>query len=281
MLNIGCHLSSSKGFLKMGEEALRLGANTFQFFLRNPRGGAAKEIDPADAAALRALLQKNAFAPVMAHASYTLNPAAADPDIRRFAGEIMADDLARLERFLPHQLYNFHPGSHVGQGAAKGIELTAALLNRLLTPDLTTTVLLETMSGKGSEIGASFEEIAAIRARLKWPEKTGVCLDTCHIFSAGYDVVERLDETLETFDRVIGLDHLKAVHLNDSLTPFASHKDRHAVIDGGSLGGEALVKLITHPRLKHLPFILETPNEAEGYAREIAFFRQRAAALSA
>lgn len=273
MLHIGCHLSSAKGYAHMGKEALKLGADTFQFFTRNPRGGKAKTVDAQDAAALRALAGEHGFAPLLAHAPYTLNACAAEPRVREFAYMAMREDLATLDACLPGNLYNFHPGSHVGQGVDAGIELIVSLLRQILTPGQNTRVLLETMAGKGSEVGGRFEEIARILQEVDMPDCTGVCLDTCHVYSAGYDIVNDLDGVLAQFDAVIGLDNLYAVHLNDSLTPFASHKDRHARIGEGSLGLDAVVRIINHPRLKHLPFCLETPNELPGYAAEIRLLR--------
>lgn len=274
-MHIGCHLSSSKGFAAMGRQALELGADTFQFFTRNPRGSRAKDLDEADAAALLALLQERRFAPVVAHAPYTLNLCGAQENNRAFALETMADDLRRLEH-LPGQLYNFHPGSHVGQGTEAGVDLIAQGLNQLLKPDLSTTVLLETMAGKGSEVGGSFEELRSILDRVEQTDKLGVCLDTCHVWDAGYDIAGNLDGVLEEFDRLLGLDRLRAVHLNDSKNPLGSHKDRHACIGEGCIGLEALVRIIRHPVLQDLPFCLETPNDLAGYAREIALLRQAA-----
>lgn len=271
MLHIGCHLSSSKGFKAMGETALEIGADTFQFFTRNPRGSKAKEIDPQDAAALRELMEKHHFAPVIAHAPYTLNPASADPKTREFALQTMRDDLLRME-YLPGNLYNFHPGSHVGQGIEKGTELIISLLNEILTQDQHTTVLLETMAGKGSEIGKSFDELKKILDGVKQNDKMGVCLDTCHIHDAGYSLAV-LDGTLNEFDKQLGLPLLKAVHLNDSLNPRGAHKDRHAVIGGGEIGTDLIARVINHPALKHLPFCLETPNDLAGYAKEIKLLR--------
>ena len=271
-LKIGCHLSASKGFFAMGKDALRIGANTFQFFTRNPRGSRAKEIDPADAQALLELMQEHQFAPVLAHAPYTLNACSADPHTREFAWETMADDLKRME-YLPGNMYNFHPGSHVGQGAEEGIRQITAMLNQILRPEQTTTVLLETMAGKGSEVGRRFEELRQILDGVLLQEKMGVCLDTCHISDAGYDVAGNLDGVLEEFDRVIGLGRLKAVHLNDSMNPMGSHKDRHQKIGQGSLGLETFEKVINHPSLRDLPFYLETPNELDGYADEIKTLR--------
>ena len=277
MLYIGCHLSSSKGFAAMGRQALELGANTFQFFTRNPRGSRAKDLDEADAAALRDLMAERAFGPIVAHAPYTLNLCGAEEHNRLFARETMADDLRRLEH-LPGQLYNFHPGSHVGQGIETGIGLIAQGLNAILRPEQTTTVLLETMAGKGSEVGGRFEELRAILDRVALPGKMGVCLDTCHVSDAGYDIIGDLDGVLEEFDRVIGLEKLKAVHLNDSKNPPGSHKDRHACLGEGSIGLEALGRIVRHPALKHLPFCLETPSDLPGYAREIALMREIAEA---
>lgn len=272
MLNIGCHLSTAKGFLAMGRDALSIGANTFQFFTRNPRGGQAKAIDPDDLAAFLALAAEHEFAPLLAHAPYTLNPCSADENTRRFALETMQDDLARMER-LPGNLYNFHPGSHVGQGEDAGIGLIVAQLNAVLTPELTTTVLLETMAGKGSEVGRTFEELRRILDGVVLHEKMGVCLDTCHVNDAGYDIVNDLDSVLETFDRVIGLDRLRAIHLNDSMNPLGARKDRHERIGHGHLGLEAITRIINHPALRHLPFLLETPNELPGFGEEIALLR--------
>ncbi|WP_417044218.1 deoxyribonuclease IV [Dysosmobacter sp.] len=274
-MHIGCHLSSSKGFAAMGRQALELGADTFQFFTRNPRGSRAKDLDTADAAALITLLKEHHFAPVIAHAPYTLNLCGAREENRTFAVETMADDLRRLEH-LPGQLYNFHPGSHVGQGTDQGVALIAQGLNHLLRPDQSTTVLLETMAGKGSEVGGSFEELRAILDQVELRDRLGVCLDTCHVWDAGYDIADHLDAVLEEFDHVIGLDRLRAIHLNDSKNPLGSHKDRHACIGQGAIGLEALVRVIRHPALKDLPFCLETPNDLSGYAGEIALLRQAA-----
>jgi len=274
-MHIGCHLSSSSGFLAMGKTALSIGADTFQFFTRNPRGGSAKPFDKQDAMALVDLMQANAFAPILAHAPYTLNPCAADPGLRDFARDVMKDDLWRMDHF-PQAMYNFHPGSHVKQGAERGIELIAEHLNAILRPDLSTTVLLETMAGKGSEVGRTFEELRAIIDRVEDSGMLGVCLDTCHVHDGGYDIVDHLDDVLEEFDKVIGLSRLRAIHLNDSKNPVASHKDRHEVIGGGFIGLEALVRVVNHPALRGLPFYLETPNELPGYAAEIALLRSRA-----
>ena len=275
MLHIGCHLSSAGGFLSMGRQALELGADTFQFFTRNPRGSRAKALDPADAAALAALLAERRFAPIIAHAPYTLNLCSAEEKNRVFARETMADDLRRMEH-LPGQLYNFHPGSHVGQGTEAGIARIADGLNAILTAEQSTTVLLETMAGKGSEVGGRFQELREILDRVELSDKMGVCLDTCHVSDAGYDIVRDLDGVLTEFDRVIGLERLKAVHLNDSLNPCGAHKDRHARIGEGCLGLEALARVVKHPALRELPFCLETPNDLSGYAREIALMRDAA-----
>ncbi len=272
MLNIGCHLSSSKGFLAMGKTALAIGASTFQFFTRNPRGGAAKGVDPQDVAAFLALAGENGLGPFLAHAAYTLNPCSADAKTRNFALESMRDDLSRVE-LLPGNMYNFHPGSHVGQGIEAGIGLIVAQLDAVMRPDMKTTVLLETMAGKGSEVGSAFGELREIIDRVALPDRLGVCLDTCHVHDAGYDIVHDLDGVLQEFDEVIGLHRLRAVHLNDSLNPRGARKDRHACIGEGHIGLEAFGRIVNHPRLRGLPFYLETPNELPGYAREIALLR--------
>lgn len=272
MIYIGCHLSSTKGYLHMGKDALAIGANTFAFFTRNPRGGKAKDIDPEDVVAFLKLAEENNFGKLVAHAPYTLNPCSAEARVREFAHIIMEDDLKRME-YTPGNYYNFHPGSHVGQGAEAGIEMIAQLLNKILQPEQTTTVLLETMAGKGSEIGRNFEELRAILDRVELDEKMGVCLDTCHVSDGGYDIVNNLDGVLEEFDRVLGIDRLKALHINDSLNVTGSHKDRHARIGEGHIGLEAIAKVVYHPNLKGLPCILETPNELEGYAREIKMIK--------
>ena len=274
MLSIGCHLSSSKGFLAMGKTALSIGANTFQFFTRNPRGGKAKAVNLEDAAALVKLCQENNFAKLLAHAPYTMNPCAADEGLRDFARNVMEGDLEMLE-YVPGNLYNFHPGSHVKQGVEVGIEKISAMLNEVLHKGLRTTVLLETMAGKGSEVGRNFEELRAILDKVHLNEKMGVCLDTCHIFDGGYDIVNDLDGVLEEFDKIIGLDRLHAIHMNDSLNVLGSHKDRHACIGAGNIGLEAMTKIINHPALRNLPFYLETPNELPGYANEIALLRSK------
>ena len=273
MLNIGCHLSVSKGYKAMGEDALSIGANTFQFFTRNPRGSKAKEIDPNDVVALLEILKENNFATILAHAPYTLNACSADVKTRDFAVMIMEDDLKRME-FFPNSFYNFHPGSHVKQGTQIGIEYIINMLNSILKPEQTTTVLLETMAGKGTEIGRTFEELKQILDGVTLASKMGVCLDTCHVYDAGYDIVNNLDGVIEDFDKIIGLDKLYAIHLNDSKNPFESHKDRHETIGEGSIGIEAITRIINHPKLRHLPFYLETPNELEGHAKEIKLLRE-------
>ena len=276
MIRIGCHLSPSKGLAAMGRDALSIGANTFQFFLRNPRGSKAKELDLLDAAALMTLLRQNDALPIVAHASYTLNPCAADPRVQEFAAMVMKDDLERMKAF-PGNLYNFHPGSHVGQGAQMGVEKTAALLNALLTPEMPATVLIETMAGQGSEIGGTFEQVADILRQVVLDKTVGVCMDTCHVFAAGYDIVHDLDGVLEAFDRAVGLDRLKALHINDSLFPLGSHKDRHAPIGKGHIGLDALLAFVNHPVLTALPMILETPQEdLSGYDWEIRLLRGEA-----
>ena len=272
MVHLGCHLSSSKGFLHMGKEAVSIGADTFQFFTRNPRGSKAKEIDEQDIAAYRAFAAEHGIGTIVAHAPYTLNACGKDEKVREFARMTMADDLRRME-YIPGNVYNFHPGSHVGQGIEQGICQIADLLNEILTPDMQTTVLLETMSGKGTEVGSRFEELAAIIDRVELKEKMGICLDTCHVYDAGYDIVGNPDGVLREFDQVLGLDRLKAVHINDSKNPFASHKDRHEKIGQGFLGLEALGYIVHHPLLSGLPFCLETPNELDGYAEEIKILK--------
>ena len=275
MLHIGCHLSSSKGFLKMGETALSIGADTFQFFTRNPRGSKAKAIAPEDAAALMRLMDEHDFPCILAHAPYTLNPCSKDPHVREFAQMTMADDLVRMEA-TPGQMYNFHPGSHTGQGMSEGIRQIAELLNSLLKESQTTTVLLETMAGKGTEVGGSFAELAMILDRVELADHMGVCLDTCHIWDGGYDIINDLDGVLDRFDRTIGLHRLKAIHLNDSKNPCGSHKDRHEKIGQGQIGLAAFEAIVRHPALKDLPFFLETPNELPGYAEEIRLLRSLA-----
>ena len=272
MLRIGCHLSSSKGFLAMAKTAESIGATTFQFFTRNPRGGAVKEWLPEDVAAMLEYFEQAGIAKPLAHAPYTLNACAKEERTREFALETFADDLKRLE-MIPGVMYNFHPGSHVGQGAEEGIRLIADTLNKTLWQEMHTTVLLETMAGKGSEVGRSFEELRAILDRVELSDKMGVCLDTCHVWDGGYDIVEHLDDVLGEFDRIIGLERLHAVHLNDSMNPCGAHKDRHEKIGQGHIGTEAFRKIVTHPMLKNLPFYLETPNETDGYRAEIALLR--------
>ena len=274
MLTLGCHLSASKGYLHMGREAAELGGNTFQFFTRNPRGGNAKELDLKDVAAFQAFAREHGIPVILAHAPYTLNGCSADEKVRDFAVRTMADDLRRMEA-TPGNLYNFHPGSHVGQGVETGISFIAEMLNTVLNPDMTTTVLLETMAGKGSEVGSRFEELREIIARTEHREKLGVCLDTCHVNDAGYDIVHDLDGVLTQFDKVIGLERLKAVHVNDSKNPLGAHKDRHEKIGEGTLGLDAIVHVMTHPALREKPFYLETPNDLAGYAHEIALLRER------
>ena len=273
MFTIGCHLSSAAGYLAMGREAVGIGANTFQFFTRNPRGGAVKPFDKEDAAAYNEFAAQNGISVILAHAPYTLNACAASEGLREFARNVMADDLTRLSH-IPGSMYNFHPGSHVGQGTETGIELIAALLNAVLKDDASQVpVLLETMSGKGSEVGGEFTQLKQIIDRTEKSGRLGVCLDTCHVYDAGYDIVSTLDDVLLEFDKAIGLDKLKAVHINDSKNPFASHKDRNEVIGSGSLGMDALARVINHPALRELPFYLETPNDIEGYAKEIALLK--------
>lgn len=272
MLHIGCHLSASKGYYAMGKTALSIGADTFQFFTRNPRGSRAKPLDLNDAQKLNELAAENHFAALLAHAPYTINPCSANEDTRTFARETMQDDLKRLEA-TPHNLYNFHPGSHVGQGIETGVTQISETLNAILSPEQTTTVLLETMAGKGTEVGSHFEELREILDRVTLSDHMGVCLDTCHVFDAGYDIVNDLDGVLTEFDRVIGLNRLKAVHINDSIFGLSSHKDRHAKIGEGKIGTEAFRRIINHPVLRRLPFYLETPNELPGYKAEIELLR--------
>ena len=273
MLNIGNHVSSSKGYLAMGKEITSINGNVFAFFTRNPRGGKAKDINESDVKKFLEYKKEHNIGMLVAHAPYTLNPCAAKPELREFAHNVMADDLVRME-YTPGNLYNFHPGSHVQQGGEVAIGLISELLNNVLKKEQSTTVLLETMSGKGTEVGRSFQELKAIIDRVDLKEQLGVCLDTCHVYSAGYDIVNDLDGVLKEFDRVIGIDRLRAIHLNDSMTPFGSNKDRHEKIGDGTIGLEAFVRIINHPQLKNLPFILETPNDNVGYAHEIAMLRQ-------
>ena len=272
MFKIGCHLSASKGFLHMGEEIVSLGGNTFQYFSRNPRGGSVKALDTEDIEAFHVFAEENDILCVLCHAPYTLNPCSKDEKTRDFAFRAMTEDLERMD-LLPGNMYNFHPGSHVGQGTETGIGLIVELLNRVLREDLKTTVLLETMAGKGSEVGSRFEEIAQIIEKTDMGDKLGVCLDTCHVYDAGHDIVGDLDGVVDEFDRIIGLDRLKAIHLNDSKNPFESHKDRHEKIGEGSIGLEAVERIINHPALKELPFYLETPNELPGYKKEIELLK--------
>lgn len=273
MFYIGNHLSASKGYAAMGKMAVKLGGNTFAFFTRNPRGGKAKEIDEKDVEKFLEIAKENEFGKLVAHAPYTMNLCAAKDDIRKFSKEMIADDMKRME-YTPGNYYNFHPGSHVGQGAEKGIEIIADALNDILTPEQTTTVLLETMAGKGSEIGRSFEELREIIDRVKLKDKLGVCLDTCHIWDGGYDIVNNLDGVIDEFDRVIGLERLCAIHFNDSMNECGTHKDRHEKIGQGKIGIDAMKRVALHPALVGKPFILETPNDDEGYAKEIALFRE-------
>lgn len=273
MLHIGCHLSAAKGYTPMGREALSIGANTFQFFTRNPRGGNAKAVSPEDVAAYLALAKERGIGVILAHAPYTLNGCSADESVRDFATRTLRDDLERME-YLPGNLYNFHPGSHVGQGIDVGVGLIADMLNAVLWEDMRTTVLLETMAGKGSEVGGHFEELRAIIDQVELNGHLGVCLDTCHVSDAGYDIVGDLDGVLTAFDRVIGLDRLKAIHLNDSKNPCGARKDRHEKLGEGALGFDALMRVVNHPALRELPFLLETPNELDGYAREIAMVKE-------
>ena len=275
MLRIGCHLPSSKGYLEMGKHAVALGATTFAFFTRNPRGGKAKPIQKEDVAAFLAYAAEHDLQHLVAHAPYTMNLCSADPSIRQFGKDMLADDLQRME-YTPNQYYNFHPGSHTGLGIENGITLIADALNAILTPEQSTTVLLETMAGKGSEVGGRFEELREILDRVELTEKMGVCLDTCHVSDAGYDIIHDLDGVLTEFDRAIGLERLRAIHLNDSLNPCGAHKDRHARIGEGCIGQEALARVGNHPALKNLPFCRETPNELPGYAKEIALMRSLA-----
>ncbi|RGX94343.1 deoxyribonuclease IV [Roseburia sp. OF03-24] len=270
---IGNHLSASKGYAAMGKAALALDANTFAFFTRNPRGGKAKEIDEKDVEKFLNFAKEHEFGKIVAHAPYTMNLCAAKEDVRSFSKEMLFDDLRRME-YTPGNYYNFHPGSHVGQGADTGIELIAEALNEALKPDQTTTVLLETMAGKGTEVGRNFEELREILDRVELKEKMGVCLDTCHVWDGGYDIVNDLEGVLKEFDRVIGLDRLKAVHFNDSMNDCGSHKDRHARIGEGKIGAEAMRHVAVHPLLEGRPFILETPNDDEGYKREIHLVRE-------
>ena len=273
MLKIGCHISSSKGFLNMGKEIVSMGGNTFQFFTRNPRGGKAKDIDILDVEEFIKFAKENNIEVILAHAPYTLNACSADEKIRDFAKRTFEDDLKRME-YIPHSLYNFHPGSHVKQGTEIGINYIVNMLNDVLKEEQTTKVLLETMAGKGTEVGRSFEEIAEIISKVKLNDHLGVCLDTCHVYDAGYDIVNNIDKVLDEFDSIIGLDRLYAIHLNDSKNPFESHKDRHEKIGEGFIGLEAIGRIINHPKLRNLPFFLETPNDLEGYEKEISILKK-------
>ena len=272
MIYIGNHLSSTGGFEAMGKNALKLGADTFAFFTRNPRGGKAKEIDKSDADALIALMKENNFGPLVAHAPYTMNLCSDKENIREFALDMLKDDMERME-YTPGNYYNFHPGSHVGQGVEKGTEFIVDALNKAMFPEMNTIVLLETMAGKGSEVGARFEELRTIIDQVEVNDKIGVCLDTCHVWDGGYDIGTRLDDVLKEFDEIIGLNRLYAIHLNDSMNPFEAHKDRHEKLGDGHIGYDVLEKVITHPLLQGKPFILETPNDDAGYAEEIKWVR--------
>lgn len=275
MLRIGCHLSSSKGYLAMAKEAVKIGADTFQFFTRNPRGGKAKELDLADIRAYLEFAGEHGIAQILAHAPYTLNACSADGGLRQFAYETMCDDLGRLS-LIPGSMYNFHPGSHVKQGVKAGISYIADMLNRINQHGFSTTILLETMAGKGSEIGRSFEELRAIIDNVEDSRRIGICLDTCHVFDSGYDIVGDLDGVLDEFESIIGVERLRAVHINDSKNPLGSHKDRHEKIGEGQIGLDAFMHIVTHPRLRHLPFYLETPNDLAGYQREIELLKSLA-----
>ncbi|MBQ8182925.1 MAG: deoxyribonuclease IV [Clostridia bacterium] len=272
MLTIGCHLSSSAGYLAMGKEAVRIGANDFQFFTRNPRGGTAKPLDLDDIKAFEEYRKENGITAVLAHAPYTLNACSKDAGLREFAKNTMSDDISRLEN-IDGAMYNFHPGSHVGQGEEIGIQFIADMLNSVLFPEQKTLVLLETMAGKGSEIGRNFQELKDIADKVKLNDKLGVCLDTCHVFDGGYDIVNDLDGTLNEFDKIIGLERLKAIHLNDSMNTLGCHKDRHAKIGEGGIGLQAITNIINHPKLRELPFFLETPNDIDGYQKEIELLK--------
>lgn len=273
MLQIGCHLSSSKGFLNMGKEIVKLGGNTFQFFTRNPRGGAAKPIDEKDIEAFKTFAKENNINIILAHAPYTLNACSADADVRNFAKQVFADDLKRME-YIPGNMYNFHPGSHVKQGVDTGIEYIAQKLNEVLDKNQHTKVLLETMAGKGTEIGRSFEELQMIIEKVELNNKLGICLDTCHIYDAQYNIVDNLNGVIDELDKVIGLDRLCAIHLNDSKNPFASHKDRHELIGKGYIGIDTFNNIVSNEKLRNIPMYLETPNDMEGYAKEIAMLKQ-------
>ncbi len=273
MINIGCHLSISKGFEHIAKEAISINANTFQFFTRNPQGGKARELNLSDIKKYNILANENNFSKIVAHAPYTLNPCSNNPQTREFAELVFIDDIKRMEH-IPNNYYNFHPGSHVGQGINAGIEMIVNLLNKIIKHNQSTMLLLETMSGKGSEVGSKFEELSSIISQIEIKEKIGICLDTCHIYAAGYDIVNNLDDVINQFDKIIGLNNLKAIHLNDSLMPLGSHKDRHAKIGEGEIGSRALIQFINHPAIKNLPIILETPNDLIGYANEIEFLHK-------
>lgn len=272
-LNIGCHLSIAQGYEKMAMDAASIGANTFQFFIRNPRGAGNKIIEKSDALAMLEITKSNHFAKLLVHAPYTMNPCSEDAKTRALSLRMMQEDLVNMEKFFPNNLYNFHPGCHVGQGVEIGIDFISDMLNKILSESQSTIVLLETMSGKGTEIGSNFEELQKIISGVKIKQKIGICLDTCHVFSAGYDIVDNLDKVIKEFDKIIGLDKLHAIHLNDSMTPFNSKKDRHELIGHGTIGLEAISRIIKHPVLKHLPFYLETPNDLAGYKQEIALLK--------
>lgn len=272
MIKIGCHLSSSKGYEHMAKEILSIGGNTFQFFTRNPRGGKAKDIDEEDIEKFKKFSKENGIDIILAHAPYTLNPCSADEKVREFAYQVMEDDLRRME-YTPGSLYNFHPGSHVSQGVDKGIELICELLNKVIKEEQTTTVLLETMAGKGSEVGRSFEELKKIIDKVELNSHIGVCLDTCHVYDAGYDIVNNLNKVIDEFDSVIGINRLKAIHMNDSKNPFESHKDRHEKIGEGYIGTDTMKRIVNHPMLQGIPIYLETPNELDGYEKEIALIK--------
>lgn len=273
MLNIGCHLSASNGYEFMGKQAIEIGANTFQFFSRNPRGSKSKKVDPEDVEALLKLMEENEFSKIVAHAPYTMNACSDKKGTREFTVKIMEEDLEKME-YLPNNYYNFHPGNHVKQGVDVGIKYITDMLNRVLKPEQTTIVLLETMAGKGTEIGKNFEELKQIIDGVNLSQKMGVCLDTCHVYDAGYDIVNDLDGVLDEFDKIIGLDKLYAIHLNDSKNPFENHKDRHEKIGEGFIGKEAIINVINHEKLCHLPFVLETPNDLSGYANEIKMLKE-------
>jgi len=272
-LNIGCHLSIAHGYAQMALDAVSIGANTFQFFIRNPRGAGSKIIEKSDALAMLEITKNNHFVKLLVHAPYTMNPCSEDAKTRALARHMMQEDLANMEKFFPNNLYNFHPGCHVGQGIEIGIDFIIDMLNKIITESQSTIILLETMSGKGTEIGSNFVELQKIISGVKIKQKIGVCLDTCHVFSAGYDIVNNLNKVIQEFDQIIGLDKLHAIHLNDSMTAFNSKKDRHELIGHGTIGLETINKIINHPKLKHLPFYLETPNDLAGYQQEITLLK--------